>query len=1057
MSSPLVSVITPTKDRPHLLRRALASVAAQTLAEVEVVVVNDGGCDVSGIVAEFPDLETQMIVHEHSRERSAARNSGLAAARGRYVAYLDDDDEFLPHHLETLVDAVRRHGVAVAYTDSRREIRRVVGGEELTVITDVPYSVDFDRDRLLYENYVPVICVLHEAACVERVGGGFDGSFPPVEDWEFFLRLSREFDFVHVPVVTSVFGERVDGTRGDFLGAAERLFARHPTDREEIQRLRAGYLAGLRMLREQAPAATRPLTTIVIPTFENLDLTRQCLGAIAMTTQLGTFELVVVDNGSRDGTREYLREQEADGRLRAVLNDENLGFAHACNQGAALARGDYVLFLNNDTIPRAGWLAALVDAAEADPEIGVLGSKLLYADGRVQHAGVVCGEREGDPFPYHVYLCQPADAPHVSRQRELQMVTGACLAIRRELFERVGGFDEAYWNGHEDLDLCLKARAAGAKVVYCPASVVTHLESRTKQLLGMEQFHYAKGADTPEARGRRRFLERWRGTLEVDDKRVLAEDGFGDGLHVLFTMVGWADEGGGTILPRQIAKALVRRGHRVTVLYAPVEQKPDAPSYHLEASVDEGVRLIGLYNRPSRFNDPLRPDREIEDPVVEQIVAELVAQLKPDVAHLHSLLGFSMALPRALDDAGVPTVFTSHNYWPICPRMYLFRDDLSLCDGPDEDGGNCAPCLGALGQAPLYADRLAAGRTMLGTHVDRHLAVSHRVAELYARAGHDPARIHVLHQQPEPVDSLWAEAGAVREPVATLERPLRVGFIGSLYPHKGVHVLVQALQAFAPGEIEGHLYGGGGEGYVQSLRDLDAKGLVRFRGGYDPMELPRLLCDVDVVSVPSIWEDCAPLVVAEALAARAPVVGSRIGGIGDFLADGETGFLVEPRNPDALAATLRRFLDDPTLLGRMQAAIRPPKGFDAYLDELLAHYDGAAADRRERATRVTGARRFAVLASAADLIADAALLRAFADSFAAADDATLVVHGAGDDLPALEQAIAAAGLDGDDAPDMLALVGEADPAELASRVDAVLSAGADPGQLRRLAEARWAA
>ncbi len=367
----------------------------------------------------------------------------------------------------------------------------------------------------------------------------------------------------------------------------------------------------------------------MIPTFNNLGLTRQCLDTLPRATALGSYEVVVVDNASTDGTPAFLREAEADGLLRAVCNDENRGFSAACNQGAALARGEVVLFLNNDTIPHPGWLNAILTELAEHPDTGVVGSKLLYANGTIQHAGVVVGERDGDPFPYHVYLCQPADAPQVSHRRELQLVTGACLAIRRELLERVGGFDEAYWNGHEDLDLCLKVRAAGAKVVYRPDSVVTHLESQTKRLLGLEQFHYAKGADTPEGRGRALFLERWRETLELDERRVLAEDGFGDGLSILFTMTGWADEGGGTILPRQIAKALVRRGHRVTVLTAPVQEIEGAPPYHLRAAVDDGVRVIFVHNRPSRFNDPGNPERELEDPLLVRIARELADELQP--------------------------------------------------------------------------------------------------------------------------------------------------------------------------------------------------------------------------------------------------------------------------------------------------------------------------------------------------------------------------------------------------------------------------------------------
>ena len=1050
-ASPLVSVIVPTHDRPHLLRLALQSIAAQTLRSVEAVVVNDGGPDVAELVDSIAGLDAVYLAHETSRERSAARNTGLAAARGRWIAYLDDDDVFLPEHLDTLVSAVRRHGVRAAYSDAARELRRVVAGEEVVLTTDVPYSVDYEPDRLRHENFIPIISVLHERSCLDEVGL-FDTSFSALEDWELFLRLAAVTDFVHVPQVTARFGERVDGTRGDFLAAAERLFAKHPLPpgRADLERLRAGYLAGLRTIAARPPASARPLTTIAIPTFNHLELTRQCIDAIQRTTEPGSYEIVVVDNGSTDGTPAWLADQDADGRLRAVLNDGNRGFSAACNQGAALARGEVVLFLNNDTIPHPGWLDAVQAELAEHPETGIVGSKLLYANGTIQHAGVVVGEREGegDPFPFHVYLCQPADAPHVSRRREFQFVTGACLAIRRELHERVGGFDEAFWNGHEDLDLCLKARAAGAKVVYRPDSVVTHLESQTKRLLGLEQFHYAKGADTPEAKGRALFLERWRDTIELDEKRVLAEDGFGDGLHVLFTMTGWADEGGGTILPRQIAKALVRRGHRVTVLTAPVQEVEGAPAYHLRGEVDDGVRVIYVHNRPSRFNDPLNPDRELEDPRLVALARELAAELKPDVVHLHSLLGLSLALPEAL---GGPTLYTSHNYWPICPRMYLFRDDLSLCDGPQEPGlptgAKCASCLGQPALAPAYARRLEAGTRALG----RHLAVSQRVKDLFVAAGHDAAGIHVLYQQPETVGWIWDEAGSSREPVERLERPLRVGFIGSLYPHKGAHVVVAAAQLAE--NVEVHLFGGGSPQYVERLRALDATGRVVFHGGYEPSQLPELLASVDVVCVPSLWEDCAPLTVAESLAARAPVLGSAIGGITEFFRDGVDGIAVPPGDAAALAAVFGRFAAEPELLGRLQAAIESPRGFDAYLDELEEHYRSALASHRLRPARpIAGARSLAVLAFADELADDPALLAAWGRSVRGGDDATLVIHGRGSEQELgalLGPAIAAAGLEEDGSADLLAVV-DADEERLAAGVVAVLSRRAPTVALARL-------
>ncbi len=217
-----------------------------------------------------------------------------------------------------------------------------------------------------------------------------------------------------------------------------------------------------------------PQVSIIIPVLNNLALTRQCIDAILANTPQGLYEVLVVDNASTDGTRGFLQQEEKAGRLRAIFNTSNRGFAHACNQAAQQAKCRRLLFLNNDTVVQSGWLGAMFDAA-AKPGIGVVGARLLYADGKIQHAGI----EFINGVPDHPHRCAAADLPEVNRFRELDMVTGACLLIRSELFLQLGGFDEIYKNGVEDVDLCLRARTAGWKVVYEPKAVVYHLEGQS--------------------------------------------------------------------------------------------------------------------------------------------------------------------------------------------------------------------------------------------------------------------------------------------------------------------------------------------------------------------------------------------------------------------------------------------------------------------------------------------------------------------------------------------------------------------------------------------------
>jgi glycosyltransferase involved in cell wall biosynthesis len=213
--------------------------------------------------------------------------------------------------------------------------------------------------------------------------------------------------------------------------------------------------------------------SVVIPTFNNLALTRKCLDTLFATT-CANCEIIVVDNASTDGSLEFLRERECARQLRLISNSRNEGFARACNQGAQAARSPLLLFLNNDTETTTGWLDALVAAVQL-PGVGVAGAKLLYADDTVQHAGI--GFIGG--VPDHPYRHAPADAAEANQFRELDMVTGACLLIQRELFIQLAGFDETYRNGVEDIDLCLRARAAGWKVAYEPKAVVYHLEGQS--------------------------------------------------------------------------------------------------------------------------------------------------------------------------------------------------------------------------------------------------------------------------------------------------------------------------------------------------------------------------------------------------------------------------------------------------------------------------------------------------------------------------------------------------------------------------------------------------
>jgi GT2 family glycosyltransferase len=247
-------------------------------------------------------------------------------------------------------------------------------------------------------------------------------------------------------------------------------------------------------------------TTIVIPVHGRAALTKRCLDAVLATVQPET-EIVVVDDASPDETKSILAS--FGDSIRVVSLSRNEGFATACNLGVERAEGEKLVFLNNDTETGPGWLAALERHAEENPDAAVVGAKLLYPNGVVQHAGVVFGQ---DGYPHHLYAGFPADHPALNRSRPLQAVTAACALVRRSAFEQAGGFDTGYENSLEDVDLCLRIGATGGGVHYCHEAEVLHLESASR------------GRDDRFEASVALYRERWRDRVRRDDLSIYAED-----------------------------------------------------------------------------------------------------------------------------------------------------------------------------------------------------------------------------------------------------------------------------------------------------------------------------------------------------------------------------------------------------------------------------------------------------------------------------------------------------------------------------------------------------
>ena len=256
----------------------------------------------------------------------------------------------------------------------------------------------------------------------------------------------------------------------------------------------------------RVPGSLRPFVSIVVPTYGQVDFTLRCLASIAAHPLRYAIEVIVMDDAYPGPEVARLRD-EVDG-IRLVRNEHNLGFLKTCNAAAMLARGDHILFLNNDTEVAPGAVDVLADLLEADPKVGLAGSKLVYPDGRLQEAGGIMWD---DASGWNWGRGEDPHRPEYNYRREVDYISGAAIMVRRSAFEALGGFDPAFAPAYyEDVDIAFRLREAGLSVVYEPRSVVIHHEGAshgTDTSSGVKAYQVTNSA---------RMRERWGDVLRRD-------------------------------------------------------------------------------------------------------------------------------------------------------------------------------------------------------------------------------------------------------------------------------------------------------------------------------------------------------------------------------------------------------------------------------------------------------------------------------------------------------------------------------------------------------------
>jgi|GEM_PF-1697103 len=220
----------------------------------------------------------------------------------------------------------------------------------------------------------------------------------------------------------------------------------------------------------------RGIVSIVVPTLNQTTMAGECLHAIARNTQHIPYEIIVVDDGSPGDVQEYLKTMSDELDFKLILKDKTEGFGKACNAGIKNAKGADIVIMHTDVLVDKGWLSGLVKTAEKESKAGIIGARLVYPDGSIQHAGITFNQETGFEYRLKSYK---KDYYEVVQQHDVDAVTFALALINRDVINEIGLLDGNLFVSLEDIDYCLRARQAGFRIIYCPSCVATHIEGGT--------------------------------------------------------------------------------------------------------------------------------------------------------------------------------------------------------------------------------------------------------------------------------------------------------------------------------------------------------------------------------------------------------------------------------------------------------------------------------------------------------------------------------------------------------------------------------------------------
>lgn len=482
-----ISIVVPAYRTPELfLRQMIESVQQQTYGNWELCIANASPEDaqMAKVLNEYQAADKRILVKDLTENAGIAQNTNqaLAMATGDFIGLLDHDDLLAPNALYEVAAAIEKNPkIDVLYTDEDKV------NTDLTEHFQPHLKPDFNLDLLRSNNY---IChfFLAKRSIVEKVGG-FREEYNGAQDYDFIFRCTDDAEVIyHIPEILYHWRTHQASTADN---PASKLYAfeagRKAIEAHLEKRGQKGAVSlkkDLGFYRVKYPVVGSPPVSIIIPNKDQKETLETCIKSVLAKTAYPNYEIIIVENNSTtEEIFSYYKKLEKRDNIHVVTWKGEGGFNYSAinNFGVSKAKGDYLLFLNNDVeVLEDTWLEEMLGNCQR-PEVGITGVKLLYPDGTIQHAGTVIGI---GGVAGHMFVDMPGSRSGYMHKASLQLnysaVTAACMMMKRSVFEEINGFEEKLAVAFNDVDLCLRTVKAGYLVVYNPYVVLYHYESRSR-------------------------------------------------------------------------------------------------------------------------------------------------------------------------------------------------------------------------------------------------------------------------------------------------------------------------------------------------------------------------------------------------------------------------------------------------------------------------------------------------------------------------------------------------------------------------------------------------